>query len=1024
MPKRLVLGFLLIALLALGYGGLCNVSKNETTIAGSSAPLPSAVSNLTANLSGITITLNWQDNSNNEDGVKIERSTDGTNFTQIAIAQPDITTYADSGLIDGATYHHRVRAYNSNGNSMYSNVTHTPIPFQAPTDLIAAASSGSTVNLSWTDNSGHEDGFKIERASAITPVTYSEIATVNSNVTSYSDTGLVDGMTYFYRVRAYNSILGDTDYTAEKSVTTPLNAPSALNVAVISASQINLTWTDNSNGEAGFGIERKTGAGGTYSHIATIGANVTAYSDTGLIDGATYYYRVMAYHDSAYSNEASTAILLNAPTNLVTNIPSPLQINLTWFDNSLNEDGFRIERSLDGVTFTQLALVGSNIAAYSDTSVVGETTYYYRVRAYNAVGDSAYSNESYLTTAPNAPSSLNATAISATAITLTWTDNSNAETGFKIERKTGSGGTYAQITVVGVNGVTYTDNTLIGETTYYYRILAYNTNGNSDYSSEAFTTTILNAPSILTATAVSSSQINLTWQDNSNVESGFKIERSLDGVTFTQITTVGANNISYPNTGLAENTTYYYRIKSYNGNGDSNYSDVVSALTPLNAPSSLNATVLSATAITLAWTDNSNAETGFKIERKIGIGGIYTEITATGIANATSFTDTGLTINTTYYYRIRAYNSAGDSAYSNEVSGNTARWAQVACGHYHTIAIKTDGTLWAWGDNGNGQLGDGGTTAYKNTPTLISSTGWSAVAAGESHTLALKTDGSLWAWGYNGSGQLGDGTQTDRNTPTRIGTDTNWSAIAAGNFHTVALKTGGTLWTWGYNPYGQLGDGTTTNVTTGPKLISTTGWSAIAAGEYYTIALKTDGSLYAWGFNSFGSLGDGTTTNVTTGPKLISDTGWSAIAAGYFHTIGIKTDGSLYAWGSNQYGKLGDGTIINVTTGPKLISDTGWSAIAAGYYHTGALKTNGSLWAWGRNDFGQLGTLVNYGTYTENPTPIRIGTDTNWQSIDAGSYHTLALKTDGSLWAWGANSGGQLGLGDTTDRWSPVQVGQ
>ncbi|MFH1228372.1 MAG: fibronectin type III domain-containing protein, partial [Planctomycetota bacterium] len=790
-----------------------------------------------------------------------------------------------------------------------------------------------------------------------------------------------------------------------------LTPPSSLNVAVISSSQIDLTWTDNTDNEAGYKIERKTGSGGTYSQIADVGINVSAYSNTGLVDGATYYYRVRAYNvniNSAYSNEASDSISLNAPTNLIANIPSSLQINLTWADNSLNEDGFRIERSVDGITFTQLALVGSNIAAYSDTGVTGETTYYYRVRAYNAVGNSAYSNAPSLTTAPNAPSSLIATAISATAITLAWTDNSNAETGFKIERKTGSGGTYAQITIVGANGVTYTDTTLTGETTYYYRIRAYNANGNSDYSSEVFATTILNAPSILTATAVSSAQINLGWQDNSSVESGFKIERSLDGITFTQITTVGANNISYPNTGLAENTAYYYRIRSYNGNGDSNYSDVVSALTPLNIPSSLNAVVLSTTAIALTWADNSNSEDGYRIERGLTNTAYAFLITVT--ANTVVYTNTALTPNTSYYYRVRAYNAAGDSVYSNEVFGDTTRWAQVASGYYYTIALKTDGSIWAWGSNSYGQLGDGTQTNVTTGPKLISTTGWSAIAAGSLHTVALKSDGTLWAWGYNQSGQLGDGTTEIRKIPTKIGTDTNWIAVAVGENHTIALKTDGSIWAWGYNFYGQLGDGTTTNVTTGPKLISTTGWSAISAGGNHTIALKTDGSIWAWGYNNNGQLGDGTTTNVITGPKLISTTGWSAISAGYYHTIALKTDGSLWVWGDNSDGQLGDGTTTDVTTGPKLISTTGWSAIAAVYWHTVALKTDGTLYAWGGNWYGQLGDGT---TGDMKNTPTLIGTDWAGATIAGGVEYTLALKTNGSLWAWGT------GYSNT-----PTQVGQ
>ncbi|MFH1227730.1 MAG: RCC1 repeat-containing protein [Planctomycetota bacterium] len=352
-------------------------------------------------------------------------------------------------------------------------------------------------------------------------------------------------------------------------------------------------------------------------------------------------------------------------------------------------------------------------------------------------------------------------------------------------------------------------------------------------------------------------------------------------------------------------------------------------------------------------------------------------------------------------------------------------WSAIACGHYYTIAVKADGSIWAWGYNNYGQLGDG-TTVNKLTPTPITTTlGWSAIACGWSHTVAVKADGSLWAWGDNSDGQLGDGTTISRTTPTLIST-TGWAGavIACGYSHTCAVKADGSLYAWGFNHYGQLGDGTTTNVTTGPKLISDTGWAGavIAGGWDHNIALKTDGSLWAWGNNNYGQLGDGTTTDVTTGPKLISATGWAGavIAGGGSHTVAIKSDGSLWAWGYNGEGQLGDGTTTNVTTGPKLISDTGWSVIVGGIYHTTiGIKSDGSLWAWGFNGYGQLGD----GTYIDKNTPTHIGTDTGWSAIAGGYDHTIGIKTDGSLWAWGNNNYGQLGDG-TAWRTTPTQIGQ
>ncbi|MFH1227512.1 MAG: fibronectin type III domain-containing protein, partial [Planctomycetota bacterium] len=214
MPKRLVLGFLLISLLALGYGGLCNVSKNETTIAGSSAPLPSAVSGLVVTVASATqINLTWEDNSNSEDGVKIERASasggQAGTYAQIATTVADITSYQDTGVADGDTYYYRVRAFNDNGNSMYSNEASATIPLSAPSALNTTTVGATQITVSWTDNSLSEDGYKIERDPGNG---YSALATVGANINTYSDTGLAEGMVYSYRVKAYKSA-EETAYT-------------------------------------------------------------------------------------------------------------------------------------------------------------------------------------------------------------------------------------------------------------------------------------------------------------------------------------------------------------------------------------------------------------------------------------------------------------------------------------------------------------------------------------------------------------------------------------------------------------------------------------------------------------------------------------------------------------------------------------------------------------------------------------------------------------------------------------------
>ncbi len=342
----------------------------------------------------------------------------------------------------------------------------------------------------------------------------------------------------------------------------------------------------------------------------------------------------------------------------------------------------------------------------------------------------------------------------------------------------------------------------------------------------------------------------------------------------------------------------------------------------------------------------------------------------------------------------------------------TNPFVKIATGYGHTIAIKTDGSLWAWGYNDYSQLGDG-TTTSRLVPKQIISSGVTAIAAGDFHTIAIKTDSSLWAWGANYFGQLGDGTTDCRTIPKQI-LASGAQAIAGGNGHTLVLKTDGSLWAWGKNGSGQLGDGTTINRTT-PKQIIASGVTTIAAGDYHTIAIRTDGSLWAWGRNNYGQLGDGTTTN-SLAPKQIIASDVQAIVAGENFSLALKTDGSLWAWGRNNYGQLGDGTKVNSLV-PKQIIANGVQAIAAGNEHTLAIKTDGSLWAWGDNSYGELGD----GTITISKIPKQIIAN-GVSSITAGRYHSLAIKIDGSLWAWGRNPFGQLGDGTTSNKYSPTKV--
>ena len=322
----------------------------------------------------------------------------------------------------------------------------------------------------------------------------------------------------------------DTANTLLTVTPPPPVAPSSLSGTGNGATSLNLTWHDNASNELGYRIESKIGATGTYELVTTLGPNTTAATITSLIEGTQYYYRLQGVNAggrSAYSNETSVTTVLISPGSVSSQALSSSQVRLTWSDRSATETGFTIERSpLTDTNFTQIATVAANTTSFTDTGLSEATKYYYRVRAYNAYTMSAYSSETHVTTLyniPAPPSGLTITSLLTNKVSLSWTDNSGDESGFKIQRKTGVTGTYAQIKQTGANVTTYTDNdtALKDGTLYYYRVCASNAAGDSAFSNEASGTTPLAKPTSATATAVSSSQINLTWVDNSSSETGY-----------------------------------------------------------------------------------------------------------------------------------------------------------------------------------------------------------------------------------------------------------------------------------------------------------------------------------------------------------------------------------------------------------------------------------------------------------------------------------------------------------------------
>jgi alpha-tubulin suppressor-like RCC1 family protein len=338
---------------------------------------------------------------------------------------------------------------------------------------------------------------------------------------------------------------------------------------------------------------------------------------------------------------------------------------------------------------------------------------------------------------------------------------------------------------------------------------------------------------------------------------------------------------------------------------------------------------------------------------------------------------------------------------------------EVAVGGLHTCARKSDGTLWCWGSDVFGQIGDGSTTSPKSM-VQVASLGSSVaqVAAGANHTCARKTDGTLWCWGSNGSGQLGDGTTTQRTTPVQVTSlGTSVASVAAGAAHTCARKTDGTLWCWGLNSLGQIGDNGTTQRLL-PVQVTTLGTAVAEAslGYYHSCARKTDGTLWCWGYNAYGQLGDGTAIQ-RKAPVQVTALGAvvAQVSVGNWHSCARRTDGTLYCWGFNYGGQVGDGTLTQRNS-PTALSTFGASVaqVGAGGDHTCAVKTDGTTWCWGANGAYQIGD----GTNVQRPLPVQVTLlGTGGVAVATGGSASCARKSDSTLWCWGDDSAGMIGFG-------------
>jgi alpha-tubulin suppressor-like RCC1 family protein len=329
--------------------------------------------------------------------------------------------------------------------------------------------------------------------------------------------------------------------------------------------------------------------------------------------------------------------------------------------------------------------------------------------------------------------------------------------------------------------------------------------------------------------------------------------------------------------------------------------------------------------------------------------------------------------------------------------GALTTWTRVGGNNGTSIGIQSDGTLWTWGNSDAGLLGTGlafPAQPYTSSPIQVGGTTWAEVADGNpsQHMAAIRTDGTLWLWGSNSVGQLGDNTANNRSSPVQtVSGGANWAQVSLGESHSTAIKTDGTLWTWGLNTYGQLGDNSiTTRVS--PVQIAGTTWKQVSGGASHLAAVKTDGTLWTWGAGTFGRLGLGDEVNRSSPVQVGGLTDWDEVHCGYNHTLALKTDGTLWAiGGANNAGQLGLGSTAHQSSPIQIGVATDWIHVRGGLLQTAAIRFSGTLWTWGDNFNGGLGL----NNTTNQSTPAQVGSLTGWQFVDGGggtAGHMLALR--------------------------------
>jgi alpha-tubulin suppressor-like RCC1 family protein len=536
-------------------------------------------------------------------------------------------------------------------------------------------------------------------------------------------------------------------------------------------------------------------------------------------------------------------------------------------------------------------------------------------------------------------------------------------------------------------------------------------------------------PSMITgliSTGKTANSVSLSWSapyDGGRPITDYRIQyASNPGLTWTTFNDSVSTSTSTTVTGLSSGSPYIFQVAAINAEGLGAYSttpaEVIPDVVP-RAPQSLQLVSKTATSLSLSWNgpvDNGGSPvTDYLIEYSTD-GANWTTF-SDGFSNTNSVTITGLTRGDSYDVRVRALNLEGIGSAAYVVAPGTAVGISASKSS-HTCAVFDQGTVKCWGSNNFGQLGDGTGISRVNPVSVSEISSAVAVTTGTAgYSCALLSSGGVKCWGNNANGQLGDGTTIYRSTPVNVSGISDATAISAGYSHTCALLSSGLVKCWGDNSSGGLGDGTYIQRLSPVSVSGINTAVSLSSGWYNTCTTLLSGEVKCWGLNSVGQLGNGT-LNSTALPTSVTGISNAKLVSLYYHGCALLYDGSIKCWGHNNDGRIGDGTTTQRRTPVLIAGISSAISVSAGDMSTCAVTSDSTLKCWGANTNGQIGD----GTNTQRLTPTLVSSLTNLKSVSVGSLHACATLNDGSVKCWGANSDGHLGDGTTIQRHTPVNT--